>query len=158
MALNQDKREYDESGKLINKQCNVCFRMLPINQYYSNAAQYDGYSNTCKECENASLSVRLKNYKRNAKNRKLDFILSKEEFQNISSQTCFYCGEFGSTSPTGERYNGIDRIDSSLGYTLDNIVPCCSTCNRMKMDISQDDFLKQVYKITQYRVSKGAGI
>ena len=27
---------------------------------------------------------------------------------------------------------GIDRIDNKMGYTLNNVVPCCSRCNFMK--------------------------
>lgn len=29
-------------------------------------------------------------------------------------------------------YNGVDRLDSSMGYTPDNCVPCCWECNNMK--------------------------
>lgn len=152
MSLNIEKREYDENGILKNKQCNICFRMLPIEQYYSNKAQYDGHSNTCKECENASLSVRLKNYKRNAKNRNLNFNLTKEEFDKITSQPCYYCGDLGAISPSGFRYNGIDRKDSSQGYNLDNIVPCCKVCNLMKLDISEKDFLYHIQKIYEFQL------
>lgn len=125
--------------------------MLPINNYYANKAQYDGFSNCCKECENLSVSVRLKNYKRNAKNRNLYFELSKEDFINITSKECYYCGTFGSISPTGEKYNGIDRIDSSKGYEKNNVLPCCSICNKMKLDLSQHDFLYQVQKIVEFQ-------
>lgn len=151
MAINKDKREYNNEGLLINKRCNVCNRMLPIDNYYSNKAQYDGFSNTCKECENSCVSVRFKNYKRNAKNRNLNFELSKEDFINITSQKCYYCGSFSSVSPTGEQYNGIDRINSSKGYYKDNIVPCCSICNKMKLDLSQQDFLYQIKKIIEFQ-------
>lgn len=27
---------------------------------------------------------------------------------------------------------GIDRLDSNKGYTVENIVPCCFTCNQVK--------------------------
>ena len=148
--IDNNKREYDINGKLLNKKCNICFRMLPIQEYYSNKAQYDGHGNTCKECENASVSVRLKNYKRNAKNRTLQFNLTKDDFIQITSKQCSYCGGFGSVSPTGERYNGIDRIDSSKNYELDNVIPCCSICNKMKMDMSYRSFLYQIEKIYEY--------
>jgi 5-methylcytosine-specific restriction endonuclease McrA len=29
---------------------------------------------------------------------------------------------------------GIDRVDNSIGYTPDNCVPCCTQCNRIKLD------------------------
>ena len=37
-------------------------------------------------------------------------------------------------------YNGLDRIDSSCKHTLNNVVPCCIICNRMKNDRSLHDF------------------
>lgn len=151
MAINKDKREFDSNGKLVNKQCNTCFRMLSINNFYSNKAQYDGFSNCCKDCEKASISARLKNYKRNAKNRNLCFQLSKEEFIEITKKPCYYCGDFGFISPTNEKYNGIDRIDSQKGYEKNNVVPCCSNCNKMKLDLSQNDFLYHIQKIYEFQ-------
>ena len=47
----------------------------------------------------------------------------------------------------GVKYNGVDRINSSDGYIADNCVPCCETCNRMKMDHDLHDFLEHVKKI-----------
>jgi hypothetical protein len=44
---------------------------------------------------------------------------------------CHYCG----TPPQKHKklvYTGIDRKDSSLGYTVDNCVSCCTTCNTAK--------------------------
>jgi hypothetical protein len=48
------------------------------------------------------------------------------------------------------RYNGIDRVDSSMGYVAGNVVPCCSTCNRMKLDHSYDDFIAHIKKIVAH--------
>ena len=37
---------------------------------------------------------------------------------------------------------GLDRLDNSKGYVLDNVVPCCDKCNRLKhMNISKDEML-----------------
>lgn len=33
-------------------------------------------------------------------------------------------------------------------YQLDNCVPCCGICNHMKKDMSYDDFINHVMKIT----------
>jgi hypothetical protein len=45
------------------------------------------------------------------------------------------------------RWNGIDRIDSSRGYTPENTVPCCSTCNLMKSDSTHEAFLAHIEAI-----------
>ena len=47
--------------------------------------------------------------------------------------------------------NGIDRIDSTQGYELINSVPCCTICNRMKLDHSKMDFLTHIQKILNFQ-------
>lgn len=42
-------------------------------------------------------------------------------------QPCYYCGH-----PLNETGIGLDRLDSDRGYVLDNVVPCCGTCNMAK--------------------------
>ena len=38
-------------------------------------------------------------------------------------------------------YNGIDRVDNLMGYTLNNVVACCKNCNTMKKDLNKEEFL-----------------
>lgn len=91
-----------------------------------------------------------------------EFKLSLEEFSFITKQNCYYCdsepvfperfkNDFKQREI--EYFNGIDRIDSSKGYILDNCVPCCSICNRMKSDFSQDFFLDHINKIYNFNKS-----
>ena len=49
---------------------------------------------------------------------------------------------------------GIDRKDSSKGYTLENCVSCCDICNRMKMQMSENTFLNRIEQIYNYSVLK----
>ena len=42
------------------------------------------------------------------------------------------------------RINGIDRINSDKGYTIDNCVPCCAQCNHMKLDYTTEEFLTKI--------------
>ena len=37
--------------------------------------------------------------------------------------------------------SGIDRVDSNKGYLLDNIVPCCTSCNTLKSNLTLEEFL-----------------
>lgn len=90
--------------------------------------------------------VRYMVYQRNSENRNLSFDISEEEFIEISQLPCVYCGEYSDTY-NGERFNGIDRIDSNIGYQKDNCVPCCATCNRMKMDDSITDWVNKMIQI-----------
>lgn len=106
--------------------------------------------------------------KANASRRGHKFLLSFEEFNNIISQSCYYCGsepkeasgellkKRGDTHQPTIRYNGIDRLDPTKDYTLDNCVPCCSVCNYMKHTQQKDDFLKQVERIYNFSINKGS--
>lgn len=44
-------------------------------------------------------------------------------------------------------YNGIDRIDNSKGYNLDNCVTCCTQCNTAKMQETEEDFKKWIIDV-----------
>jgi hypothetical protein len=97
----------------------------------------------------------LKTYKNRARKLGLDFTLTDDEFRFFTSQNCFYCGVEPKQREKirggfGEYiYNGLDRVDNIQGYTLDNIVPCCGVCNRMKYTMSFEEFIsvvKTIYK------------
>jgi 5-methylcytosine-specific restriction endonuclease McrA len=89
--------------------------------------------------------------------------LSFEEFYELSQMLCTYCGVNPSNSfnpPSMKKdipfiYNGIDRLNSSKGHTLDNIVPACWNCNRMKSDRSLADFDNWLTAINNHWLSKG---
>lgn len=94
-----------------------------------------------------------RNYAHTAKKRKIDFKLSYEEFKNLTSKNCTYCGKPPKSisknyntkdSYSSYCYNGLDRIDSSKGYTRNNVEPCCVICNTMKWTLSKKDFLKHI--------------
>jgi len=76
------------------------------------------------------------NYKHHAASVNRIWSLSTELAIKIMSDNCIYCEK----SALYER-NGIDRLDSDLGYEIINVVPCCSICNQAKMEMKLDDFL-----------------
>lgn len=47
----------------------------------------------------------------------------------IDGQVCHYCG--GALPESGK---ALDRKDNTRGYYIDNVVPCCRTCNEIKLD------------------------
>jgi hypothetical protein len=89
-------------------------------------------------------------YRRRAKDKKIAFDLSKEQFKVITKKSCFYCGKEPSQIRHGPQnngiyiYNGIDRVDTLEGYTLENCVPCCKHCNAKKKDITVDMMIKSL--------------
>lgn len=107
--------------------------------------------------ERSSFNAHYYHYVSQARTRGLEFSLTKKQFYKISSANCYYCGKPPSqickppTRGAGGNfiYNGIDRVDSTIGYISGNCVPCCKICNTAKSDLTLADFLdwvKQVYK------------
>ena len=82
-------------------------------------------------------------YKARAKRNKIDFEISKDLYNELIHQKCYLCDK------NNEKNNGIDRVDSSLGYTEDNIKPCCNGCNILKGDLPLDIFLDMCKKIAE---------
>lgn len=56
---------------------------------------------------------------------------------------CNYCGDPVLNS-TG---SSLDRLDSSKGYTITNVVPCCKYCNIAKNDRSIPEFIHWIDKV-----------
>lgn len=91
-------------------------------------------------------NVTFEIYKRSAeKYRSLAFTLDRLTFQTVTQSPCTYCGK----KSTNQHRNGIDRIDSSLGYEPQNVQSCCSTCNRLKFSYSEANFLEKCKTIYQ---------
>ena len=103
-------------------------------------------------------------YNRSAKKRKLDFTKNKEYFKKLTSSKCYYCRDLPSNIRKSQSkyesetkdyiFNGVDRVDSKLGYIEGNVVPCCHTCNMMKRTQTYSEFMERIRKIYKVRVRK----
>jgi len=83
------------------------------------------------------------------------FSLNRQDFVRLVTSNCFYCGSDGEQKNTGRRKSvhkicGLDRINSDIGYILDNVVPCCWQCNNWKKAMKQIDFLNHVRDIARH--------
>lgn len=109
------------------------------------------YSNADRT--NASINKIYHTYVSGAKKRNLDFNLTIEEAVELFTNNCFYCGEEPSkispATPTSPEfyYNGIDRYDNEKGYYMENVVTCCTVCNKAKSIRHGDDFIQWTKKI-----------
>jgi len=150
-GTNFDKtlREYDTDGNVTGRICSCCKRMLPIDNYYKDLHTADGVSNICKYCQSRSVHGRYQVYRQGAKNRNLDFELTRDEFAIITEKPCHYCGEYSDVY-FDKPYSGIDRVDSSIGYVVNNVVPCCTMCNRMKLDYNINTWVEKMKKILSH--------
>jgi hypothetical protein len=111
-------------------------------------------------------------YKRSAKlddkyfDKSLEF---KEYFRKLTKENCYYCGaepkqevKSNGNKRTQDSieyskyiYNGIDRVDSDKGYTIDNTVTCCKLCNYAKRVLSQEAFIELIKNIYNNLKDKG---
>lgn len=114
--------------------------------------------------EVALLKVQYSHLKRRNKLKGFSDVISLDEFCTISKSPCKYCGlEYSkeiedrvNESKKQKRLsdhvlkcNGVDRVDSSKGYTVENSVACCKYCNTAKNTMTESEFyawIKRVYE------------
>jgi len=143
-------------------QCNNC--KFTFEQFPNKLRR----SNNCMNCRGRSQGysglLRLfGDYKRSAKKRKIEFNLTLEQFQILTSNNCHYCGNHPSNKRKGGgnyirkdgkindwfiyTYNGIDRINTKSNYNIWNCVPACTICNHAKTNLSYEEFIEWIKKL-----------
>lgn len=98
----------------------------------------------------------VSSYRKSANDRNYTFNLTRDRCIELFNQNCTYCNKEPSnhinrtTQVDGEQtfmYNGIDRVDNSIGYEDGNVVSCCFVCNWMKRDMQHTDFIRHIRAI-----------
>jgi hypothetical protein len=84
-------------------------------------------------------------YKNSAITKQLMFEITQKHFELLVKMPCNYCGIIQKKG-----FNGIDRLNSSVGYVNNNCVSCCSMCNYMKGCLNKDIFIQRVEHIVAY--------
>lgn len=121
---------------------------------------------SCLECSfqrkrvysNSVVAYRYCVYQFNARKSGWPFKITYECFEELLRGDCFYCGALPQllirnwgvrryAAHNQAEVNGIDRIDSSLGYIEGNLVSCCYLCNRAKMEDSAEQFLDHARRV-----------
>ena len=134
--------------------CKHCKIDKPLTEFYIykgkkfdvNGKTY--YKKDCKVCalkkfKPSAEARRWADFKSNANRRGLEITLTRDEFMSFWSKPCKYCGS------VLDRV-GLDRLDNSKGYSLDNVVSCCPTCNYMKQRMSEEELYEQCEKILRF--------
>lgn len=162
--LNNYERSVNE------KVCPKCNLLLNHQYYYSDKSSKDGLQTYCKKCQIINTQNYYQNggrdvfFKRlfkdlckNAVSRNIDILIDIDDIINLYNQNnkCSISGIEMTTLfiPNEGKWKrihnvSVDRIDSKLGYTKDNIQLVCSIVNTMKWDLNQEDFLimcKNIY-------------
>lgn len=77
--------------------------------------------------------------------------LTLEQFNEISSRNCKYCGEEPKLVHGDRLYNGIERVKMVGQFNYENTVACCRDCAQIKMGRDEDRmvaFIKECSKVT----------
>jgi hypothetical protein len=130
------------------RMCNIMKGVLDVDNFLKKCehiltylGKIDGkmYSNIFKK----RFCVTYESYIARAEYKNINFIINKEDYYNLINGKCYLCG----TETYCNHINGIDRVSSNEGYTLDNCKTCCSSCNHMKNMYEYDSFVDKLYMI-----------
>lgn len=118
------------------------------------------YGNRKQQSSLAQMNEIFNAYKSRAKRKNIEFSLTYDQFLKFTSDKCYYCGITPNQKIRQEFvtvYNGIDRIDSSKGYSIVNCVTACTFCNIAKGSMSVEDFYIRIDMIYKEKLCKGVG-
>lgn len=80
--------------------------------------------------------------RRNSKHSHITCELTFDDFLLFTQiPECYYCGDFVKWMPHRKSNNpfvyNLDRKNNTLGYTKENCVVCCPTCNKLKSTLTE---------------------
>ena len=101
-----------------------------------------------------SPKYRWSDFKKHARRRGLQVLITYEEYIGLIYRHCVYCG----IGPTLKRRISLDRVNSNLSYEITNVVPCCFLCNSMKGSMPLDTFLGHITRIVLLQQAKAETI
>jgi hypothetical protein len=135
MNYRQRKMEEDQEGYLANNadQAKKWRENHPEKMIESN------------ENKKNSKELQYNVYGRNANLKNLEFTISFDDYSNVVTKECHYCGLIQEKG-----FNGIDRKDQSAGYIIDNCVSCCKMCNYLKGSTCEEVFIKRAEHILTF--------
>jgi hypothetical protein len=156
-----------------SKICPKCNILLTHDHYNCDKSSKDGLQTYCKNCQiinsqkyyqkggkDVFFKRLYKDLCRNAKSRNIDVSIDINDVIQLyeKNKKCTISGIEMTTLfiPNEGKWKrihnvSVDRIDSKLGYTRENIQLVCSIVNTMKWDLNQDDFLIMCKNIYLYK-------
>lgn len=101
----------------------------------------------------AILRDAFRTHKAHANSRGIASFLSLQEYRSIAIRPCRYCSGFSVRKnkklKTEVNLNSVDRLNNEPFYKIENSVPACFVCQKMKWDMKEADFLEKVRKIVE---------
>jgi hypothetical protein len=147
-------------------------RIKSCGCYYLINGRYKKYSTSAE-----STAARLfSEYQAAAVKRNYSWDLPQSTFSQLILAPCHYCGipysmtrnawlKPDGTKTTGAirrgvrqewidgatiRYNGVDRLNNTQGYSADNCVSCCKFCNIAKGTRTKEEYLECIKRVAHF--------
>jgi hypothetical protein len=147
--------------------CKTCQSEIRIRKHNLRSS-----TGLCRGCavSRPNLRIRLRPFEwcyrtlvRSAKERGIEVCLAYEGFLEYTNvKECHYCKGQVEWLPFGNKQRkhsvacNLDRKDGSLGYSQENLVVCCKTCNRIKGDsLTYAEMLAISPQLEVFRVKRG---
>lgn len=121
------------------KKCRKCKQPATLNTFRKSRASLDGRGSTCHGC------TKFDEYRSRARRKRIAWDLTLTDVVALISAACTYCGD-----PNAD---GIDRIEPQIGYLKHNLVPCCKTCNTMKLNYPHAFWLEHMRKVLAHHAN-----
>jgi hypothetical protein len=154
------------------KHCWRCNKILPSDNFYHSKECMDGFTSQCKACLKESKKViyeMLSSARKRSKDKKWHCDLTHDFIKELNEKQgglCPYTGlkldwekvisenKTASNNHTFIPYcrASLDRIDSSKGYTKDNVQLVAYIVNIVKSDLSENDLFKMCKLITEIAI------
>ena len=159
--LSENLQTMSHTTKRVCTQCGKDFEAFKTR--YGKESVKCSTCNTSQAKQDAKRKDRLRNYKeeksRNIEQYYKDYIKGAAKrgyemnldfitFSKMVLAECHYCGD-----KTEGETNGIDRVDNSNGYLIDNCVTACWKCNKMKHIYNKDFFLEKCSLISKREIA-----
>lgn len=152
--------------------CRKCNTEKPISEFYfrKQAKRTSGIIHTCKACGNKQhaynvLENMITTAKSRSKQKGREFSITQDDIRALRIAQNDKCALTGWDLDWEPSYDGkrvcpptrasLDRIDSTRGYTVDNIQLVCDMANRAKAMYTEDVFVAMCCSIAeQYKHRK----
>lgn len=167
-----EQKEARGRGMII---CRGCTEEKPIDNFPLRERGKKYVRCLCRECGATASLQRYRNKKnctleetlhqrayqakRRSEKKQLEFNLTDSDLLEIYKKQngkCYYSGITMEKIPKIDNYYNvsIDRVDSSKGYTKNNVVLCCDSINTMKNSMPIKIFIDICQKIVLHQVRK----
>ena len=155
-----------------NKYCQGCDHQLHVNNFASCKTNNDGLQTYCKDCKHKINQTHFSTFdgfinklflslKHNtaSRSKKLSIEITENDIKELYEKQKGLCALTGikmthlayqndiSNRKINNHNISVDRINSSKGYTKDNVQLVCAAVNIMKSDFIEDDLLLLAYCI-----------